>query len=126
MVEDGGEAALHWAGGDDPYQVPGGLPGVPHSEAAPTVSRAGSLTGLTTPGTQLVRLRLTGARLSSTEQGGKYRHLEQGGSDKDEGSLKYVLSLHGGHLYLCLKEPAKGTQRPLVGSFLYFRWFFKA
>ena len=112
MVEDGGEAALHWAGGDDPYQVPGGLPGVPHSEAAPTVSRAGSLTGLTTPGTQLVRLRLTGARLSSTEQGGKYRHLEQGGSDKKEASFNTLFPRMEATYINALKNQRKAPKGP--------------
>ena len=27
---------------------------------------------------------------------------------------------------LCHKEPAQGTQSPLIGAFLAFRWFFTA
>ena len=61
MVEDGSEAALHRAGGDDAEDVPPARGDVPHGEAAPAVARAGSAAGVTEAGTELVRLRSGGA-----------------------------------------------------------------
>ena len=56
MIEDGSEAALHRAGGDDPQDVPPAGGDVPHGEAAPAVTRAGRATRVTKAGTQLVGL----------------------------------------------------------------------
>ena len=76
MIEDGSEAALHRAGGDDPQDVPPAGGDVPHGEAAPAVARAGGPTGVTEAGTELVRLRPGGARLSGANTGGQYRNLD--------------------------------------------------